>query len=55
MAPSGSETIVVCKRCGIPNRIEHVERVAEEFAVRCRKCGWRMIYRIQDIRTVERN
>lgn len=55
MAQSGSDTIVDCKRCGTPNRIEHVERVAEEFTLCCRRCGRRMIYRIADIRTAERS
>jgi DNA-directed RNA polymerase subunit RPC12/RpoP len=52
MAPSN--TVVICKRCSTPVRVEKAESVAEEFAVPCPKCGYRGIYRIKDIKTPDR-
>jgi RNase P subunit RPR2 len=52
MAPKGSNTVVICRKCESPIRIDMAERVAEEFAVTCQKCGQRGFYRIKDIKTV---
>jgi ribosomal protein L37E len=49
------ETVIVCRRCGTLNRVAKVECVAEEFGITCRRCGTRGIYRIENIRTVERS
>jgi len=54
MAPQVSQTVIVCRRCGTLNRVDHAERLAEEFGVSCRHCGWRGIYRIESIKTIDR-
>jgi RNase P subunit RPR2 len=52
MPQKGSNTVVICRRCDSPIRIEAAERVADEFAVTCQKCGQRGFFRIKDIKTV---
>jgi len=46
-------TGVICKRCEAAIAVNAVERVTEEFAVRCPKCGHRAFYRIKEIKTLE--
>ena len=44
---------VICKRCETAIAVNGVERVPEEFAVTCPKCGHRDFYRIKEIKTIE--
>ncbi len=52
MAGNTQNTGVVCKRCAAPVAVSTPEKVAEEFSVACPKCGFRGIYRIKDIKTL---
>jgi DNA-directed RNA polymerase subunit RPC12/RpoP len=45
---------VVCKRCATPIVVASPEKVAEEFSVACPKCGHRTLYRIREIKTIEK-
>jgi DNA-directed RNA polymerase subunit RPC12/RpoP len=45
---------VLCKRCETPIVVKTVEKVADEFAVTCPKCGQRDLYRIKDIKTLNK-
>ncbi|MGN6570676.1 MAG: hypothetical protein ACTHLO_04600 [Pseudolabrys sp.] len=44
---------VVCLRCGKPIVLDQAGRVAEEFTVRCEKCGHRDFYRVKDIKPLD--
>jgi len=54
MADGPATTGVICKRCGTAIAVNAAERVTEEFAVTCPKCGHRAFYLIKDIKTIER-
>ena len=43
---------VFCKRCEAPIVVKTAEKVADEFAVTCPKCGQRGIFRIKEIETL---
>ena len=52
MPQQASKTVVICRKCESPIRIETAERVVDEFAVTYQKCGQRDFFRIKDIKTV---
>jgi DNA-directed RNA polymerase subunit RPC12/RpoP len=54
MAGLTQDAGVLCKRCEAPIVVKTVEKVAEEFAVTCPKCGQRGLYRIKDIKTLNK-
>jgi DNA-directed RNA polymerase subunit RPC12/RpoP len=50
---SGPTNGVVCQRCRQPIKLEHTDRIAEEFSVACPHCHFRGIYRVKDIKPLE--
>jgi DNA-directed RNA polymerase subunit RPC12/RpoP len=53
MASTPPITGVKCERCGAPIAVKAVERLTEEFAVTCPKCGHRAFYRIADLKNIQ--
>ena len=53
MASKPPSTGVRCERCDAPIAVKAVERLTEEFAVTCPKCGHRAFYRIEDLKTIQ--
>jgi DNA-directed RNA polymerase subunit RPC12/RpoP len=54
MAGNSQPAGVACKRCGTPIVVASPEKVAEEFSVACPKCGHRDLYRIREIKTLDK-
>jgi DNA-directed RNA polymerase subunit RPC12/RpoP len=50
---AGPSNGVVCQRCHKPIKLEHAERVAQEFSVACPHCGFRTMYQIKDIKPLQ--
>lgn len=53
MAGKTGNTGVTCERCGTAIAVKAVERLSEEFAVTCPKCGHRAFYRIENLKTIK--
>jgi DNA-directed RNA polymerase subunit RPC12/RpoP len=50
MPLSASAIGVICKRCRKPIKLDHTDRVAEEFSVACPHCGHRTFYHDREIK-----
>ncbi|MDI3468251.1 MAG: hypothetical protein OJF62_000314 [Pseudolabrys sp.] len=50
MPMSGPTNGVVCKRCKQPIKLDHTDRLAEEFSLACPHCGHRTFYRDKEIK-----
>jgi DNA-directed RNA polymerase subunit RPC12/RpoP len=50
MPLSASAIGVICKRCRKPIKLDHTDRVAEEFSVACPHCGHRAFYQDREIK-----
>ncbi|HXD43623.1 MAG TPA: hypothetical protein VN655_00695 [Pseudolabrys sp.] len=53
MARKEPQVGVVCERCRGPIVVQEPGRLAEEFSVRCERCGHRGFYAIKDIRPLD--
>jgi DNA-directed RNA polymerase subunit RPC12/RpoP len=47
----GTDQVIVCRRCGSEILLDPANRLAEEFSVRCPKCGSREFHQRSEVRS----